>query len=133
MSFDVDVQLVDKYYDQGFPRAVVEEAFRPYMHPIDAGVYRLIYPEGGSSDLYLDQKPMITGFGVMAAGGGTLYDGIYKVLSNVPHLYMYWPGGAVVADPATIPLLPDGLIKAFGPPTVVHSGREIVEAIERGP
>ena len=133
MSFDVDVQLVDKYFDQGFPRSVVEEAFRSYMHPIDAGLYRLTYPEGGSSDLYLEQTPVINGFGVMAAGGNTLYDGIYKIMSNVPHLYMYWGGGSVVTDPATIPLMPDGLIKEFGSPTVVHSGQEIIDAIERGP
>lgn len=133
MSFDVFVQLVDQYDDQVFPRTVLEETFRPYIHKVDEKLYRLIYPDGSSSDLYLDQGSKIDGFSVAAAGGGVLYDGIYKIMSNVPHLYMYWGGGSVVTDPATIPLMPQGLIQEFGPPTVVHSGHEIIDAIERGP
>lgn len=61
MSFDVYVQLVDRYSDQCFPRTVIEEAFRPYMHKVDEQLYRLTYPGGGSSDLYLDEGAKVTG------------------------------------------------------------------------
>jgi hypothetical protein len=54
-------------------------------------------------------------------------------MSKEPHLYMYWGGGSVVTDPTTIPLMPHGLIEEFGPPTVVRSGHDIIDAIERGP
>ena len=133
MSFDAFVQLVDKYNDQVFPKTVIEEAFRPYMQKVDGRLYRVTYPDGSSSDLYLDEGPKVDGFSVMAAGGHAVYDGIYKIMSNVPHLYMYWGGGSVVTDPATIPLMPKGLIDEFGPPTVAHSGQDIIDAIERGP
>jgi hypothetical protein len=132
MSFDVFIQTTDKNYS--FSRSIVEEAFRPYSGSFSADrMQRLSFPGGGSSDLYVSQKPMINGFSVMAAGGDALYDAIYQVLRRVPHLYMYWSGGSVVADPAVILELPEGLIEAFGPPSVVRSGQDIIEAIERGP
>jgi hypothetical protein len=130
MSFDVHLQLVEKYYRQGFSRSIVEEVFGPFL---GSDGYRLSFPGGGGGDLYVRDKPMIGGFGVAAAGGLALYDAFYEVLRRVPGTYLYWPGGVVVADPATIPLLPSGIEEALGAATVVHSGQEIVEAIERGP
>ena len=70
MSFDVTLQLVDDYHDQGFPRSIVEQVFSPFL---GADGRLLSFPDGAGGDLYVADKPMISGFGVTRAVGLALY------------------------------------------------------------
>ncbi|HEX9490888.1 MAG TPA: hypothetical protein VF930_11415 [Stellaceae bacterium] len=129
MSFEVFLQCYRDSEPFRFPRAVVEEAF-PFADRRDPGCWELKFPDGGRSDLYIDDELEIWNLMVSRlARSPELWTGLFDILRRTGSM-LFWPGGgSVVADESVVPhLLPDIIME---PLTVVREGSEILPIIER--
>lgn len=130
MSFDLFLQNFERGEAATFPRAIVESAFKGYLKEVDPEFFVLNFPDGGSSELFTDSDPAISGFTIARpAGSPELWRGLLEILKATGAV-LFWPeGGAVVADESAIRNLPDSLIEVVGTPTVVREPEEIPRLI----
>lgn len=93
----------------------------------------MCFPNGGRSFLYLDDDRQEADFFSVnrPADSPELWSGLLEILRETRGM-LFWPGGgAVVAHQSDIAHLPPSMIDIFGTPTVVSSGRQIEERIEK--
>ncbi|HYL33364.1 MAG TPA: hypothetical protein VEU53_09500 [Stellaceae bacterium] len=90
----------------------------------------LNFPDGGSSELYIEKDSAISDFMIARpAGSPELWKGLLEILKCTSAV-LFWPdGGAVVADESVIQHLPESVIEVVGVPTVVHEPEEIPRLI----
>ncbi len=79
-----------------------------------------------------DDQQDIDSFSVnRPADSPELWAGLLEILRETRGI-LFWPGGgAVISHQANIAHLPPSMTEIFGMPTVVASGREIDECIEK--
>lgn len=112
-----------------FPRAIVWNAFYSRCHWVREG-WGLVYDNGPAGVLYLDDDPLITGFGINRPGDSAIHD-LFEVALRVPSL-IHWTTHSAVANPAFLAGTPDWIATHHGrPPSVVHSGEELIRCIAR--
>lgn len=130
MSFDLFLQNFRRGESATFPRAVVDSAFKEYIKEMDPEFSMLNFPDGGSSEIYIDEGAEISGFMIaQPAGSPELWRGLLGILKRTGAV-LFWPdGGAVVADESVIQDLPESVIEVVGTPTVVHEPEEIPRLI----
>ena len=130
MSFDLFLQNFRCGESATFPRAVVESAFRGCLKQVDPEFSILNFPDGGRSELYIDEGAAISDFMIARpANSPELWQGLLDILRNTGAV-LFWPGGgAIVADESAIRNLPESVIEAVGVPTVVHEPEEIPRLI----
>lgn len=133
MSFDLFLQNFQRGEIATFPRAVVDSAFKGYLKEVDPEFSILNFPDGGSSELYIDKDAAISGFMIARpAGSPELWRGLLDILKRTGAV-LFWPdGGAVVADESAIQNLPESVIEVVGTPTVVREPEEIPRLISEG-
>lgn len=130
MSFDLFFCCFRDGDEDTFPTSIVRDAFAPFHIGDEAGEWILQFPGGGRCEVRVDEKPLTAGFMIIRPAGNGLYDAIYKIMRQT-NTALWWSfGGAAVAHPSVIPHLPPEMIKSLGEPTVVHSGEDIIKAIE---
>lgn len=130
MSFDISLCCFKGGNEDFFSTSIVEGAFGPFHVGDDAGEWVLQFPGGGRCQVRVDDKPMMVGFIINRPAGDGLYDAIYEIMRQT-NTALWWSfGGAAVADSSVIPHLPPEMIKSLGEPTIVHSGDDILKAIE---
>ncbi len=81
--------------------------------------------------MYAGHSEIDDGLALEVADSPELWAGLLEILRETRGI-LFWPGGgAVVSHQANIAHLPPSMIEIFGMPTVVGSGREIEECIEK--
>ncbi|HEX9490889.1 MAG TPA: hypothetical protein VF930_11420 [Stellaceae bacterium] len=116
-----------------FSLAVLDKFLGQFIEFRSHHCWSLSFPNGGTSFLYLkdDQNEIDHACVNRPADSPELWIGLLDILRETGGM-LCWPGGgAVVADEAHIAHLPPEMIKILGRPTVVGSGREIEECIEK--
>jgi len=133
MSFDLFLQNFRRGEIATFPRAVVESAFKGYLKEVDPEFSILNFPDGGSSELYINKGAAISDFMIARpANSPELWQGLLDILRCTSGV-LFWPGGgAVVANESVVQNLPESVIEAVGVPTVVHEPEEIPRLISEG-
>jgi len=130
MSFDIWLDCFKEGDKDFFPTTILEKVFAP-SHVGDDGTYWLLqFPDGVSCRVRIANEPMTAGFAINRPSGNGLYDAIYEIMSRTQTVLSWSFGGAAVANPSVIPHLPPEMIQSVGVPTVVHSGDDIIKAIE---
>jgi hypothetical protein len=130
MSFDICLFCFKNGDADFFPTSIVKDAFAPFHVGDDANEWILQFPGGGRCQVRVDDKPLTGGFMIIRPAGNGLHDAIYEIMRQT-NTALWWSfGGAAVADSSVIPHLPPEMIKSLGEPTVVHSGDDIIKAIE---
>jgi len=130
MSFTVNLQCFENGDFSQFPRQIAWDAFSKFAEQATDTCWNLSFPDGGSGRLRIDEGEQVSGFSINRPGGYQVFEVIFTVLRQTPSL-VYWEGGCAVADPAVIPGLPPWMTQGLGQPAIVHSGKELIEAIER--
>ncbi len=130
MSFDICLCCFKNGNDDFFPTSIMRDAFAPFHVGDDAGEWILQFPGGGRCLVKVDDDPMTVGFIINRPAGNGLHDAIYEIMRQT-NTALWWSfGGAAVANPSVIPHLPPEMIKSVGVPTIVHSGDDIIKAIQ---
>jgi len=130
MSFDIWLYCFKNGDADFFPTQIVKDAFAPY-HVGDEDKYWILqFPNGGRCEVRVGEEPMTVGFMIIRPSGDRLHDAIYEIMRQTRTALSWSFGGAAVADPSVIPHLPPKMIQSLGVPTVVHSGDDIIKAIE---
>jgi hypothetical protein len=130
MSFDISLYCFQDGDEDFFPTSIVKDAFAPFHVGDDGSYWILRFPNGGSCEVRVDDEPMTVGFSIIRPSGDGLYDAIYEIMRQTQTALSWSFGGAATANPSVIPHLPPDMIKSVGVPTIVHSGEDIIKAIE---
>lgn len=130
MSFDIWLFCFKDRDEDFFPTSILKDAFAPFHVGSDGDIWMLQFPGGGECEIKICSEPTTCGFGIIRPCGDGLYDAIYEVMRQTRTALSWSFGGAATADPSTIPHLPPDMIRCVGIPTVVHSGDDIIKAIE---
>jgi hypothetical protein len=97
----------------------------------DDGEYWILqFPNGGRCEVNVGEEPMTVGFMIIRPSGDGLYDALYEIMRQTQTALSWSFGGAATANASVIPHLPPEMIKSVGLPTIVHSGDDIIKAIE---
>jgi len=130
MSFDIWLFCFQDGDAGFFPTSIVKEAFAPF-HVGDDGPYWILrFPNGGSCEVRVGDESTTVGFGIIRPSGDRLYDAIYEIMRQTQTALSWSFGGAATANPSVIAHLPADMVKELGVPTIVHSGEDIIEAIQ---
>ena len=140
MSFSLYLSCFHNGESAEFPRQMLEDVFRPYIAYKEQKYWQLafpdwehLYPGRSHCDIYVKDKPILSGFAVDRPPDNRLFWGVMMDLLLQLPAVIYWDGyGCVVADPAMIHQLPPEMVAALGTPIVVTRMEQIWEAIKRG-
>ena len=130
MSFDICLTCFREGDGDFFPTSIVKDAFSKFHVGDDGDHWILQFPGGGRCEVRVGEKPMTAGFMIIRPAGDGLYDAIYEIMRQTQTALHWSFGGAATANPSVIPHLPPEMIKSVGVPTIVHSGADIIKAIE---
>jgi hypothetical protein len=113
----------------------VRESFGRFLIDPGPGMWQVRYDDAN----YCDMRPVplesdesrIASLGMEGAcTDPRLWDALFAIL-KLGNVVMRWPGsGPVVAEASVVEHLPPELIKASGPPAVVHRGADIAKLIQ---
>jgi hypothetical protein len=128
MSFEVYFTRFMNGAGQEFPYAYVQQAFDSCTVEKHERYAVVTLPDGEHCEMYLDDGPLVGAVMFSRPPASTMFwTGLFNLM-RLAHGTVYWPGGSAVADPGVIPHLP---VDFVGPPTVVHTPEEMIEAIRR--
>jgi len=135
VSFDIFLQSFRDGEVATWSRSLVEETFgqRIVLGDVADNFFRVNFPDGGGSDVYLGSDRDVCGMMFNHSGGAEFFDALWKLADRVQGV-IFWPDTRpvfVVTDAATVPHIPADMLAAGAPPLIVKSGAEIVAAIER--
>lgn len=128
MSFSINIQCFENGTFSKFKRSVAWKIFEPFARPTMEG-WGLWYEGVYSGTLYIEDDDEIDGISI-GRPGDAVFDGLFTILQQT-HSAAYWNDACAVADPSVIPGLPSWFIPGLGQPAIVHSGKELIEAIQR--
>ena len=130
MSFDIWLDCFRNGDKDLFPTSIVKEAFAASHIGDDGNYWALQFPDGGSCRVRITDEPMTAGFAINRPSGNGLYDAIYEIMRKTQTVLSWSFGGAAAANPSVIQHMPPEMIKSVGMPRIVHSGDDIIKAIE---
>jgi hypothetical protein len=134
MSFDIFVQKFRGAKPVSFQRSVFDEIFGQFIVDRQHHFLRLRYPDqGGGAEVYIHDGPELDSMMFNHCGGDMFFRDLYELMKRA-RAVVHWadlPPNCVIPDEAMMKELPQDFIKAVKTPSVVHNGREIVEAIGR--
>lgn len=129
MSFDIHLACFKGGGEQRFPKSIVEDALGPFIVSKEDGLWSLNFPDGGGGDCYIRNDEEISGFIINRPGGLNLYNCVFEIMRRTTTA-LFWDSGIVIADHMRADDLDPGMVDALGEPIVIHSGADIVKAIE---
>jgi hypothetical protein len=130
MSFDIWLYCFKDGGADFFPTQIMKDAFAPFHVGNNGGYWILQFPNGGRCEVRVGDEPTTAGFMIIRPSGDRLYDAIYEIMRQTQTALSWSFGGAATAHPSVIPHLPPEMIKSVGVPTIVHSGDDIIKAIQ---
>lgn len=133
MSFDIWLVCLNKGDVAKFPRAMLEEAFAPFVETKEPK--RLTLADS-LAEVWLDDAPDIEGFTVTRPPADThhpFWSALLDIMRRTQTV-LHWPTGgpkphAVVADKSVIAHMPPDMIKVVGTPRVVRKPDEFWKRI----
>lgn len=135
MSFDIFLVCLDHGEVSTFPRAVVEEAFAPFIESRGPRSWKL---RDSLADVWIKGTAEITGFGVSRPPGDLdephpFWRALLDVMQRTQTV-LHWPSvgpkpHAVVANESVIVHMPPDMIEILGRPTVVTKPKEFWQRI----
>ena len=129
MSFDLDLVCLKDGLPDTFSSKIVHQALDRFVSFQDGSHRKLSFPDGGG-EMFTDYGEETDGVSISSASGHQIYDALYEILRQTHSVLIWSFGGCVVADESVIADCPEELIESLGQPIVVHSGAEIVAAVE---
>jgi hypothetical protein len=135
MSFDIFLQCFQDGQVATWQRSVVEEVFGGSVtdRDNDRHFMRVEFPDGGGSDIYIDNADDMDGMMFNHSGGLGFFDALWELANRIIGC-VYWPAvgpSMVITNAATLTHLPPDMLEACGPPVIAKSGADIIAAIER--
>lgn len=131
MSFDIFLGCFHGGEVSDFPSSVIEKAFGPFTITKEPTCRVLAYPDGGHSELYVDDTPAVSDFMVARpCRSPEFLQGLFDVLRETTSI-LYWGQGCVIADAAVIPHLPPDMLESLGEPTFAAKPDDIDAAINK--
>jgi hypothetical protein len=133
MSFDLFVNSFQHGKPAPFSIDILEKAFGRFADRSEEGCWRLTFPDGGETVLFLEDGDEISDFNVNGPTGSLeLWQGLFDILKQTPSV-LYWPGdGAVVVQADAVAHLPADMVPVISPITVVGEPAAIPAAIAQG-
>jgi hypothetical protein len=136
MSFDIFLEVWRQGEIASFKREVFEALFLPYCtkrrsYDENPSFMRVEFPDESGSDIYLDEEDDFRHITFNHSGGSMFFDAIYKLADQTKSV-IFWPNSpslVVVTNEAVLKELPADF-PGVENPRIVHSGAEIIAAIE---
>lgn len=135
------VVTVREEQDDSFPRSIIENAFKDYVDDTADDYWNLRDADGDQRfvNMDVDQGERISSFSINRPPDYETFPQFWEALFEVlrqTKTVLFWPGDPphpiwCIANQNFLGDLPALMIDDMGKPAIVHSGLEIVEALER--
>ena len=133
MSFDIFIASYRDGQPRSFKRSVFEDIFGQFVSERGKHFLRLQYPGRGGADVYIDDTEDIGIVMFNHCGGEAFWDGVFQLAERIQGV-VWWPNVehiSTVTSKDVLRHLPAKFTDDEAHPTVVSSGRDIVDAIGR--
>lgn len=138
MSFEVFLQRFEPGEPAGVPRAEIRQLFPVIDAESEPDYWSVRYDDLNSCHLSITPLPSDPARTdclcvYRPCGDIRLWNALFTVM-RLGSMVLYFPGNGppLVANTTAGEFLPPAMVEGLGQPYLVHSGREIVEIIERG-
>jgi hypothetical protein len=133
MSFDIFVIKFKNKEALRFKRASFEDIFGHHAIKREQGFMRIVYPDKGGADIYVQDGEEIGSVMFNHCGGEMFWQDLYEFMKRA-ELALYWfdlPPCCAIPSEAMMADLSFEFLESVHTPSVVHNGKEVTEAFGR--